>query len=121
MFNVPITGNGNDNGVGGGGGDAVIDGGMGIDPVEYGNSPSGVTVNLATGSASDGWGGTDTLSAIENVIGSSFNDAITGEDRKSVVEGKSVDLGGRRVIKKKNNKFWGGAPGAKIEKSARRG
>ena len=24
-------------------------------------------------------------------------------DRKSVVEGKSVDLGGRRIIKKKNN------------------
>src|SRR3546814_20787845 len=32
------------------------------------------------------------------------------EDRKSVVEGKSVsvrvDLGGRRSIKKKNNKTW---------------
>src|SRR5256885_13294505 len=26
------------------------------------------------------------------------------EDRKSVVEGKSVDLGGRRIIKKKKNK-----------------
>ena len=25
------------------------------------------------------------------------------EDRKSVVQGKSVDLGGRRIIKKKNN------------------
>src|SRR6202023_3915462 len=27
-----------------------------------------------------------------------------GIDRKSVVEGKSVDLGGRRIIKKKNTK-----------------
>src|SRR6202008_5141155 len=27
----------------------------------------------------------------------------SGEDRKSVVQGKSVDLGGRRIIKKKNN------------------
>src|SRR3712207_9498584 len=26
-----------------------------------------------------------------------------GQDRKSVGEGKSVDLGGRRIIKKKNN------------------
>ena len=26
------------------------------------------------------------------------------EDRKSVVQGKSVDLGGRRIIKKKNKK-----------------
>ena len=25
------------------------------------------------------------------------------KDRKSVVQGKSVDLGGRRIIKKKNN------------------
>src|SRR5260370_1131213 len=28
--------------------------------------------------------------------------AVTDRDRKSVVEGKSVDLGGRRIIKKKN-------------------
>src|SRR3712207_9357468 len=27
----------------------------------------------------------------------------TGQDRKSVVEGKSVDLGGRRIIKKNKN------------------
>ena len=27
-----------------------------------------------------------------------------GKDRKSVVQGKSVDLGGRRIIKKKKNK-----------------
>src|SRR2546430_15155080 len=28
-----------------------------------------------------------------------------GRDRKSVVEGKRVDLGGRRIIKKKKNKY----------------
>src|SRR3712207_9429815 len=28
---------------------------------------------------------------------------LLGADRKSVVEGKSVDLGGRRIIKKKKN------------------
>src|SRR2546429_9595061 len=28
------------------------------------------------------------------------------EDRKSVVEGKSVDLGGRRIIKKKKKEIW---------------
>ena len=32
------------------------------------------------------------------------NDEITKKDRKSVVQGKSVDLGGRRIIKKKNRK-----------------
>ncbi len=30
--------------------------------------------------------------------------ANTPEDRKSVVQGKSVDLGGRRIIKKKKKK-----------------
>ena len=35
-------------------------------------------------------------------MGSYFNNK--GEDRKSVVQGKSVDLGGRRIIKKKKNK-----------------
>ena len=30
--------------------------------------------------------------------------AIQAGDRKSVVQGKSVDLGGRRIIKKKKDK-----------------
>ena len=29
-----------------------------------------------------------------------------GADRKSVVQGKSVDLGGRRIIKKKRKNEW---------------
>src|SRR6202451_4805879 len=32
---------------------------------------------------------------------------LLGQDRKSVVEGKSVDLGGRRIIKKKKNVMRG--------------
>src|SRR5260370_37942542 len=33
----------------------------------------------------------------------SLADPLTAGDRKSVVQGKSVDLGGRRIIKKKND------------------
>ena len=33
-----------------------------------------------------------------------FNEEKNIEDRKSVVQGKSVDLGGRRIIKKKKKK-----------------
>ena len=33
---------------------------------------------------------------------------LIGQDRKSVVQGKSVDLGGRRIIKKKKIKKKGG-------------
>ena len=37
-------------------------------------------------------------------IGRIKAEEILEEDRKSVVQGKSVDLGGRRSIKKKNKK-----------------
>ncbi|MGH9260719.1 MAG: calcium-binding protein, partial [Acidimicrobiales bacterium] len=55
--------------------------------------PNGVTVNLATNSATDGWGGiwglqgTDTLSSIENIEGSTFNDTLTGDANANVIDG----------------------------------
>ena len=39
-----------------------------------------MTVNLATGTATDGYGDSDTLSNIENVTGTKFADTITGDD-----------------------------------------
>jgi Ca2+-binding RTX toxin-like protein len=57
------------------------------DRAGYGESPNGVTVNLATGTAS-GWG-TDTLVGIENVFGSAFNDVLTGNDAPNVLWGDS--------------------------------
>jgi len=61
-------------------GNDSMDGGLGSDWVEYNNSSvtSGVTVNLTTGTASDGFGGTDSFTSIENVIGSRLADHITG-------------------------------------------
>ena len=38
------------------------------------------------------------------VLGIGLN-SIQKKDRKSVVQGKSVDLGGRRIIKKKKRKI----------------
>jgi len=61
------------------GGNDTIDGRGGVDEVSYSMSYNPVTVNLATGTASDGWGSTDTLLNIENVIGSLYNDRITGD------------------------------------------
>ena len=58
-------------------------GGTGTDTAVYGNSTAGVTVNLATGTSSDG----DTLSGIENVTGSSFNDTITGDANANTLNG----------------------------------
>nr|WP_307188758.1 DUF4347 domain-containing protein [Massilia sp. PDC64] len=48
------------------------------DTVDYSAGPAGVTVNLATGTATDNWGNTDTLVGIEHVNGSAFADMLTG-------------------------------------------
>jgi Ca2+-binding RTX toxin-like protein len=71
-------GDGNDTLNGGAGNDSLI-GGNGNDFAYYYSSTASVTVNLATGTASDGLGGTDTLSQIENVQGSNTaGDNLTG-------------------------------------------
>ena len=79
------------------GGSDVINGGADTDTVSYIDDPAGVTVNLGTGIATDGWGGvwafggTDTLTNIENVEGSSFNDTLTGNDGNNIINGRAGD------------------------------
>jgi Ca2+-binding RTX toxin-like protein len=59
-------------------GNDSIDGRGGFDNVAYDRSTSAVNVNLVTGTASDGFGYTDTLSHIEGIRGSAYNDVLTG-------------------------------------------
>ena len=68
-------------------GNDVMDGRGGIDRVDYSGDSAGVVVNLRTGTATDGSGGTDTLANIEDVRGSAFNDALTGNTGNNVLEG----------------------------------
>ncbi len=68
------------------GGDDFINGLTGFDLVDYVESPNGVTVDLSMGTASDGWGSTDTLMSIERVHGSEFNDVLIGSDTTLVAE-----------------------------------
>ncbi len=79
-------------------GNDSIDGRGGNDWVRYQNSPLAATVNLLTGVAQDGLGGTDTLVGIENVRGSAFNDVIIGSAVGNAFEGRagndSMDGGG---------------------------
>ncbi|PWS36796.1 hypothetical protein DFH01_16845 [Falsiroseomonas bella] len=73
-----ITGGPASNSFNGRGGDDSLDGGDGIDTAEYSNAGSGVDVDLAAGTAQDGEGGQDTLVSIENVVGSSHDDTLSG-------------------------------------------
>jgi len=79
----------------GGVGNDILDGGAGVDSAEYRDDGyegvtqyEGINVNLTTGTATDGFGGSDTLRNIENVWGSAFGDTIRGNDFNNVLEGK---------------------------------
>ncbi|NKN39648.1 calcium-binding protein [Agrobacterium sp. a22-2] len=52
----------------------------------YGGS-SGITINLASGKATDTFGDTDTFKNIENVAGSAFADSITGNGSANILRG----------------------------------
>lgn len=49
-----------------------------LDMAVYANAPSGVSVNLAQGTGTDGFGSVDTLSNIEGLWGSRFADQLFG-------------------------------------------
>jgi Ca2+-binding RTX toxin-like protein len=81
-------------------GNDIIDGKGGTDRANYQTSPNAVNVNLASGTARDGWrsnnsdpasDGTDTLISIEEVRGSNFNDTIVGSADGNVIQGQSGD------------------------------
>src|SRR5688500_9900297 len=77
---------GNDLILGGAGADAIT-GGSGTDTSSYTDSATGVTVNLESGL---GFGGTaegDTLTSIENLIGSAHDDFLIGNAGNNVLTG----------------------------------
>ncbi|WP_185966231.1 retention module-containing protein [Ectopseudomonas mendocina] len=90
-------GNGNDLLVGGAG-DDTLNGGGGIDTASYIDATSGVTVSLASSAPQNtGGAGTDTLSGIENLIGSNFGDMLTGnsgDNTLSALVGNDILIGG---------------------------
>lgn len=90
-----ITGNIKDNIIRGMGGADILDGGAGVDTVDYSkeesSSSSGVTVDLGAGTATDLSGATDTLSNFENVTGSAYNDVITDGSGNNLLTGLDGD------------------------------
>ncbi|MEH2325019.1 MAG: calcium-binding protein [Nostoc sp.] len=85
-FNDVLTGSNANESFLGGFGDDIIDGGGGIDTVEYGFVGSRVVVDLASGFATGG-AGTDFILNVENVKGSIFDDILTGSSGANVLNG----------------------------------
>ncbi len=91
-----LTGFSNNNTLDGGAGDDTLDGGAGADALiggngtdtlSYAGSATGVTVNLASNSASGGDAAGDTITGFEAVIGSSSADILTGDITSNTLNG----------------------------------
>lgn len=90
-FDDHLIGDDNDNTFAGGRGHDTIDGGGGAhDEIRFGNSTSGIIVDLSLASnqvISDGLGWTDTLTGIEDVEGGDFDDYIVGDINSNGLHG----------------------------------
>ena len=82
-----ITGNAGNNILAGLGGADQLNGGAGTDTATYAASAAGVNVSLATGLGSGGDAQADTLSEIENLTGSNFDDTLEGNAGINVLNG----------------------------------
>ncbi len=92
--NDTLNGDEGDDVIDGGAGNDTINGGDGIDTINYGDDAgdggtAGVTVNLLTGTAIDGFGNTDTVSFVENVAGTAFADSLTGDAGTNQLPGEA--------------------------------
>jgi Ca2+-binding RTX toxin-like protein len=86
------AGDGDDEIVGGdGAGDDTYLGGDGIDTVRYTSAITGITVDLAAGTASGNEIGSDTLSSIENIIGGQAGDTLKGNAAANLIDGYTGD------------------------------
>ncbi len=106
-----IRGDGGDDILLGGVGADAIDGGTGLDMASYVNSQSGVSVHL---SIARGYGGDaegDSLSAIEQIQGSDFDDHLSGDAADNMLFGMEGD---DILIGRGGNDILSGAGGADI-------
>ncbi len=71
----------------GGTGDDILIGGAGNDTASYIGAAVGVTVNLGTTGAQATGAGSDTISGVENLVGSAFDDTLTGNAGANRLDG----------------------------------
>jgi len=84
-------------------------GGTGIDTYSLANVSAAATVNLATGRSSSADTGIDRLNEIENIIGSSGADAITGDGMANMLSGRG---GADTILGGAGNDIINGGAGA---------
>ncbi|CAA2107804.1 Bifunctional hemolysin/adenylate cyclase [Methylobacterium bullatum] len=110
------------------GGNDTIDGGKGFDEVRYDRDVDngggfGVTVNLAAGTATDGFGTTDRLTGIEAIVGTKFDDRLTGDAFANRFTGHAgndfIDGGaGIDTLDFRNDDLFGAVNGATVDLGA---
>lgn len=96
MYADTLSGDGGDNQFRGLAGNDSFAGGAGNDWVLYDRDGvysglGGVTINLAAGTATDGFGDHDTFTSIENARGSSAADTIDGSAGNNYLQGRAGD------------------------------
>lgn len=67
----------------------VLNGGEGMDIVDYSASNTAINVNLTANTASGGYAQGDALTSIESIIGSGCNDTIIGSEGNNIIVGLS--------------------------------
>ncbi|MGJ8598306.1 Ig-like domain-containing protein, partial [Sulfitobacter sp.] len=86
-FGDRLNGNSGNNVLEGRGGADILNGYGGVDTATYALSGAAVTVSLATGLGSGGEAEGDVLTGIENLIGSAFDDTLTGDSGANTLTG----------------------------------
>ena len=84
-------------------------GSLGIDTYDLSATAAAATVNLATGVSTSAQTGSDTLVGMENVVGGSGNDTITGDANDNVFTG---GLGNDTMVGGGGNDTFNGGVGA---------
>ena len=82
-----LNGNNDDDILNGGLGGDVLNGGAGSDAASYANATAGVTVSLLNPASNTGEATGDRYSLIENLIGSRFDDTLSGSTAANRLEG----------------------------------
>lgn len=83
-----LSGNNGNDTLSGGAGNDILNGGNGSDWAYYNSASAGVSVNIAVATAQNTVSaGTDTLTNIENILGSNYSDILTGNALNNLLSG----------------------------------